>query len=103
MLRHWAWEVGVIITGDMKPYSQKHIENYIVRTFDENVDTHELVWHRDKRNRIVEIVNGTGWKFQMDNKVPIELKEGMKLEIPKETYHRVIKGDTPLTLKIIEF
>jgi hypothetical protein len=38
----------------------------------------------------------------MDNKVPVQLKEGMRLEIPKETFHRVIKGKTPLTIKIIE-
>jgi hypothetical protein len=67
-----------------------------------NIDLSSLVWHRDKKDRVVEIVKGSGWKFQMDNKVPIELKEGMRLEIPKETFHRVIKGKTPLTIKIIE-
>lgn len=86
----------------MKPYSQTQRGNRITRTFDENVDSHELVWHRDKKDRIVEIVRGKGWKFQMDNQLPIELKEGMRLEIPKETYHRVIKGKTPLTIKIKE-
>jgi hypothetical protein len=86
----------------MKPYKQIKHRNHIIRTFDENVDGHELVWHRDRTDRIVEIIKGDGWKFQMDNKVPVQLKEGMRLEIPKETFHRVIKGKTPLTIKIIE-
>ena len=86
----------------MKPYKQIQHKNHIVRTFDMNIDLSSLVWHRDKKDRVVEIVKGSGWKFQMDNKVPIELKEGMRLEIPKETFHRVIKGKTPLTIKIIE-
>jgi hypothetical protein len=86
----------------MKPYQQIKQRNHIVRTFDENVDPHHLVWHRDRDDRIVEIIKGDGWKLQMDNKVPIELKEGMRLEILKETFHRVIKGKTPLTIKIIE-
>jgi hypothetical protein len=86
----------------MKPYSQKNDGKYIIRTFDENIDPQELVWHRDEKTRLVEIISGDGWKFQMDNKLPIELKEGMKLKIPKETYHRIIKGETPLTIKIKE-
>jgi hypothetical protein len=86
----------------MKPYKQLQHKNHIIRTFDENIDSHELAWHRDRRDRIVEIIKGDGWKFQMDNKVPVQLKDGMRLEIPKETFHRVIKGKTPLTIKIIE-
>ncbi len=86
----------------MKPYRQIKNKNKIIRIFDENVDGHELVWHKDRKDRIVEIVKGEGWKLQMDNKVPIQLKEGMVVEIPKEMFHRVIKGKTPLTIKIKE-
>jgi hypothetical protein len=38
----------------------------------------------------------------MDNELPMELKEGMKLEIPKETFHRIGKGNTKLVIKIKE-
>jgi oxalate decarboxylase/phosphoglucose isomerase-like protein (cupin superfamily) len=86
----------------MKPYRQIKNKNHIIRTFDENVDGHELVWHRDKKDRIVEILKGEGWELQMDNKVPVQLKEGMTIEIPKEMFHRVIKGKTPLTIRIKE-
>jgi mannose-6-phosphate isomerase-like protein (cupin superfamily) len=87
---------------DMNPYSQVNEGGEIIRTFDENVDGHELVWHRDKRDRVVRVLEGNGWWFQMDNSLPLELKVGTEVEIPKETYHRVIKGDTPLKIKITE-
>lgn len=87
---------------DMSPYSQVNEDGGIIRTFDENVDGHELVWHRDKRDRVVRVLEGSGWWFQMDNSLPLELKVGTEVEIPKETYHRVIKGDTPLKIKITE-
>ena len=86
----------------MSPYSQVNEGGEIIRTFDENVDGHELVWHRDKRDRVVRVLEGNGWWFQMDNSLPLELKVGTEVEIPKETYHRVIKGDTPLKIKITE-
>jgi quercetin dioxygenase-like cupin family protein len=48
------------------------------------------------------VVSGNGWKFQLDNHLPLELKEGMVLQIPKETFHRIGKGDTKLVIKIKE-
>jgi len=38
--------------------------------------------------------------FQLDNEVPIELKAGDKFKIKKETYHRIIRGNTPLEVNI---
>jgi hypothetical protein len=86
----------------MKPYTQNLKNGYIIREFDTNISADSLVWHRDKNNRIVEVISGEGWKFQMDNRLPIELKEGMKLEIPKETFHRMGQGNTKLVIKIKE-
>jgi hypothetical protein len=39
----------------------------------------------------------------MDNRLPIPLKKGVKFDIPKETFHRVIKGTTDLTILIEEY
>jgi quercetin dioxygenase-like cupin family protein len=86
----------------MKPYTQSKTDKGIIRIFDENIDSHELVWHRDKRNRVVEVLEGEGWKFQMDNGIPHMLEVGDILNIPRETYHRIGKGRTPLKLRIIE-
>lgn len=86
----------------MNSYTENKQDGYIIREFDSNIPNEELVWHRDKKNRVVEIVEGSGWRLQMDNKLPIELKEGMVIEIPKETYHRIGRGNTKLVIKIKE-
>lgn len=85
-----------------KPYTQVEENGYIVREFAEDVRTKELVWHRDKENRTVEVLEGEGWKFQYDNEVPIDIKVGDTLEIEQMEYHRLIKGKTGLVLKITE-
>ncbi len=87
----------------MKPYNEVRQNDVIYRKFDKDVDNHELVWHRDKENRKVEVLDGDGWLFQFDNQIPFELKKGVIFEIEKETYHRVIKGESPLTIKIVEY
>ena len=85
------------VTG--RPYSEKKEDGYIIREFSRNTPTYELVWHRDKKDRVVEVMNETDWMFQLDNEVPQRLTEN-KLFIPKETYHRLIKGTDDLVIKI---
>ena len=80
------------------PFKEKIKDGYHIRTFTEDVEDSELVWHRDKEDRIVESMGKTNWMIQMDNEVP-KVIEG-KFFIPKNTYHRVIKGDGNLTVKV---
>jgi hypothetical protein len=85
--------------GNMDFPFNEHIENgYYIRTFSEGVDDGELVWHRDKEDRIVKSIGDTDWMIQMDNELPKPLTE--MVYIPKNTYHRVIKGSGDLTVKI---
>ena len=79
-----------------KPYT----DIGIIRLFSSEVDSEELVWHRDKENRKVEVIEGEGWQFQFNGSLPFELTEGRKFDIPEGMYHRVIKGKTKLVLKI---
>mgnify|MGYP007072315714 FL=1 len=85
------------VTG--RPYSEKQENGYIIREFLENTPSFEFVWHRDKEDRIVQATHDTDWQFQLDNDIPRTLQKN-KLFIPKETYHRLIKGTGDLTLKI---
>ena len=85
------------VTG--RPYSQKKENGYIIREFSQNTPSFEFVWHRDKEDRIVQATHDTDWLFQLDNDVPQRLSEN-KLFIPKETYHRLIKGSGDLVVKI---
>ena len=68
-----------------------------IRIFDQDVDEMELVWHRDREDRIVEALETTDWMFQLDNNLPQRLE---KIFIPKDTYHRVIKGSGNLKVKV---
>ena len=85
------------VTG--RPYSEKEQDGYIIREFSRNTPTYELVWHRDKKDRVVKTTHDTDWLFQLDNQLPQRLTE-KKLFIPKETYHRLIKGTGDLVVKI---
>ena len=85
-------------------YTQETITpNKFKRVFSQDIPEKELVWHRDKENRLVEVLEDTDWYFQMDNRLPIPLKKGVKFDIPKETFHRVIKGTTDLVILIEEY
>lgn len=91
-----------MVIGKMKPYTQTITKNKIIREFAHDTDSHELVWHRDRKDRYVTVLEGNGWKFQLDNQLPITLTEGQIIFIPKETYHRVIKGFDTLKIQIVE-
>ena len=81
--------VAAISSG--KPYTQSYDNGMIIRRFDEEVDSEELVWHRDKHTREVTVVEGTDWKLQLDNQIPVTLERGRLYKIPKMEYHRLIK------------
>ncbi len=85
------------VTG--RPYSEIKEDGYIIREFSNNTPSFEFVWHRDKEDRYVQSTHDTDWLFQLDNEFPQRLTEN-KLFIPKETYHRLIKGTGDLTVKI---
>jgi hypothetical protein len=85
----------------MRPYLQLETSEYIYRKFTQDIPEEELVWHRDENDREVEILESTDWMFQFDNELPQPLKN--KLFIPKDTYHRLIKGTGTLNILIQEF
>jgi len=37
------------------PYSERRKDNLIVRTFSQDIDEEELVWHRDREDRQVTV------------------------------------------------
>ena len=86
----------------MKPYKEVIKNNSRIREFKTTIPNKELVWHRVEKDRYVTILEGEGWEFQMDNELPLELKEKDVIFIPKQTYHRVLKGNTTLKIKIEE-
>jgi len=71
-----------------------------IRVFKSYVDDDELVWHRDREDREIAVMEGSGWQFQFDDKMPFDLLPGKLFHVPKMTYHRLIKGEGDLVLKI---
>ena len=83
------------------PFSEKQInDSTVVREFNDDVDTQELIWHMDREDRLVTILESNGWEFQMDNQLPKAMKKGDQIFIPKYTYHRIIKGEGKLVVEI---
>jgi len=86
-----------------KPYTDKTEGKLKIRTFESNIESDELVWHRDRENRTITVLEGKGWMFQMDNEIPKEMCAGDILEVKKMDYHRLYKsGTTPLKISIEE-
>jgi D-lyxose ketol-isomerase len=84
------------------PFHQKKQGQLIIREFSSDVNSEELVWHRDRKNRIVKVQASEGWQLQMENCLPVNLESGESYYIPQNTYHRVIKGKKCLVVEIKE-
>jgi len=84
-----------------RPYQELKTFDTILRKFKEDLSEDELVWHRDRRDRKIEIIGLTNWMVQLENEIPQKLQE--TIFIPKNTYHRLIKGAGDLDLRILEF
>jgi hypothetical protein len=83
------------------PYTQQsHSENSFVRTFEPKIDSDELKWHYDEKDRLVTVLENDGWMFQFDNLLPQNLTG--TIEIKARTWHRVIKGKGILKVMIEE-
>lgn len=80
------------------PFKEVKSGDKFIRTFDQNIEESELVWHRDREDRIVKPLSESDWMIQIDNELPKPLKE--EVFIPKGVYHRVIKGNGDLVVEL---
>ena len=70
------------------------------RFFSKEVNQEDLVWHRDREDRLVESIYPTDWLIQLDGELPISLNSIIKID--KSRWHRLIKGSGDLNIKIIK-
>ena len=82
------------------PFKQFNNSGKLIRIFDKAIDPDELIWHQDREDRTIKVIEANGWGYQLDNQLPLPLKKGQELFIPKMTYHRVIKGTGPLVVEV---
>ncbi len=84
----------------MFPFNQVKEGNRVIREFRGDIDPSELVWHQDREDRTVKVIEANGWGYQLDNQLPLLLEDRQELFIPKMMYHRVIKGNGPLVVEV---
>lgn len=84
------------------PYSESRKGSRILREFRGDVESRDLIWHQDKSDRRVTVIEGRGWRLQMQDGLPFTLIEGNTYDIPARTWHRLIKGQGGLRVKILE-
>ena len=85
------------------PYRDKPTRNNSrIRVFSESVRDEDLVWHRDKQDRTITVLEGQGWQFQRDNELPQEMLPGQIIEVKADEWHRIIKGTRTLRVEIKE-
>jgi len=84
------------------PFEQIEKEGKLIRTFSPDVDSDELKWHQDLKDRKVTVIEDGGWSFQMEDSLPNKLRVAEQIQIPKFVWHRVIKGEGNLIVEIEE-
>ena len=63
--------------SDTNPYKDKMLnESTRIRSFSSTVPKDHLIWHRDRQDRVVEVIHSNGWLFQRDDSVPALLSPG---------------------------
>lgn len=83
-----------------EPYLETVNEGRTTRLFNQNLDDSELVWHRDKEDRIVFPLHETDWKFQFNDELPINIEPNKPIFIESKKFHRLIKGTGDLEVEI---
>jgi quercetin dioxygenase-like cupin family protein len=66
-------------------------QDFEKRKFSAFLDHEELSWHRDKENRTIEVIFGSGWFLQLDDQKPVLISVGSSQFIPSGTWHRLLK------------
>ena len=83
------------------PFTEQRLSTKLfLREFSADVDEMELIWHEDREDRIVSVVEGNGRKFQFDEELPFEMVDGLNISIFKGRIHRIIKGQGPLKIEL---
>lgn len=93
-------ETNKDLSVEKLPFDEEKFKGYVIRSFSKDIASEELKWHTDGEDRTIIPLNENDWKIQLDNELPKPFK-GV-IFIPEGKYHRVIKGNTDLKVKIIK-
>jgi hypothetical protein len=93
--------ISRVLVNDNLPFNENKYNNISIRTFSEDVTNEDLMWHRDEEDRLITPLHETNWLIQLDNELPQQFDKPIFIE--KEKYHRLIKGDGNLKLKVEKY
>jgi quercetin dioxygenase-like cupin family protein len=86
-----------------REYTDKFINpNTRIRRITKEAVDGELTWHRDASDRVVTVLEGSGWKLQFDNQIPFNVEPGDRISVQANAWHRVIPGSGDLVMEIKE-
>lgn len=86
----------------LRPYKEKIKGNIKTRIFKNTLNESDLKWHRDENKRYIKVISGCNWKIQLEDSFPVTLKEGKTYFINTQKWHRLVKGEGDLVIKIKE-
>jgi len=92
----------LVVVETPRPYRQRVVGDSTLREFRSDTRSDDLIWHQDKNDRRVAVIEGNGWKLQLEKGLPIPLVEGNTYNIPAKTWHRIVRGTGRLVIKIQE-
>ena len=96
-INSWVWQHLPQLSG--KPYTEfKDKNNEITRLFHKGVNPQKLKWHMDDEDRIIQALHKNNWQFQLENQLPVSLDK--PIFIKRHQWHRLIKGDDSLMIKV---
>ena len=82
-----------------KPYTEFNDgNNEVTRLFHNKVDPEKLKWHMDDEDRIIQALHKNNWQFQLEDQLPVPLNKPIFIE--RHQWHRLIKGDGSLMIKV---
>ena len=96
-INSWVLQQMPQLSG--KPYTEfKDKEGDVTRLFYERVNPQKLKWHMDDEDRIIQALHKNNWQFQLEDQLPVPLNKPIFIE--RHQWHRLIKGDGSLMIKV---
>ncbi len=83
-----------------KPFTVETLDDGEIRHFQTTAPDHLFKWHADGEDRVIQATAENDWQFQFDNELPQLLNPDKLIMIPEGIIHRLIKGTSPLSIKI---
>jgi hypothetical protein len=55
----------------MFPFKQFEENDKLIRVFEENIDASELIWHQDREDRTIKVIEANGWGLTIEERTGV--------------------------------